>query len=133
MALHLHAFFYKILDSKMFPSPNQASDFVIIHSVILEEKLLLSNMNSRCHGAKESLSTLLSTNKNLTHRSAVSQLIYKNGDVANRAISKTGHLDRHVGNRTVSKLQAICNSSGQEVLFPLYGVFMFENYANFKI
>jgi hypothetical protein len=55
------------------------------------------------------------------------------GDVANRTISKTGHLDRHVGNRTVSKLQAICNSSGQEVLFPLYGVFMFENYANYKI
>jgi hypothetical protein len=57
----------------MFPSPNQGSDSENIHSVILEGKLLLSKMNSRCHGAKESLSTLLSTNKSLTHRIAVLQ------------------------------------------------------------
>ena len=42
----------------------------------------------------------------------------QNDDVASRTRSKTGHLEQNVGNRTRSKLQAICNSSSQEVFFP---------------
>ena len=57
----------------------------------------------------------------------------QNNDVAHRTRSKIGHLEQNVGNRTRSKLQAICNSSVQEVFFPLYDVVMFEHHANFKI
>jgi hypothetical protein len=52
--------------------------------------------------------------------------------VAHRTRSKTGHLEQNVGNRTRSKLQAICNSSVQEVFFPLYDVVMFGNHANYR-
>jgi hypothetical protein len=55
-----------------------------------------------------------------------------NDDVASRTRSKTGHLEQNVGNRTRSKLQAICNSSSQEVFFPLYNIVMFENHENYK-
>jgi hypothetical protein len=48
----------------------------------------------------------------------------QNNEVAHRTRSKTGHLEQNVGNRTRSKLQAICNSSVQEVFFPLYDVDM---------
>ena len=56
----------------------------------------------------------------------------QNDDVASRTRSKTGHLEQNVGNRTRSKLQAICNSSSQEVFFPLYDIVMFENNADYK-
>jgi hypothetical protein len=56
----------------------------------------------------------------------------QNNEVAHRTRSKTGHLEQNVGNRTRSKLQAICNSSVQEVFFPLYDVVTFENHANYK-
>jgi hypothetical protein len=56
----------------------------------------------------------------------------QNNEVAHRTRSKTGHLEQNVGNRTRSKLQAICNSSVQEVFFPLYDVITFENHANYK-
>jgi hypothetical protein len=52
--------------------------------------------------------------------------------VAYRTTYKTGHLEQNVGNRTRSKLQAICNSSVQEVFFPLYDVITFGNHANYK-
>jgi hypothetical protein len=55
-----------------------------------------------------------------------------NNDVAHRTRSKTGHLEQNVGDRTRSKLQAICNSSVQEVFFLLYDVVLFENHANNK-
>jgi hypothetical protein len=54
----------------------------------------------------------------------------KNNDMATR--SKTGHLEQNVGNRTRSKLTAICKSSVQEVFFPLCDVVMFENHGNNK-
>jgi hypothetical protein len=57
----------------------------------------------------------------------------QNQDVAHRTRSNTSHLEENVGKRTRSKLQAICNSSGQEVFFPLYDVVMFENHANYKM
>jgi hypothetical protein len=57
----------------------------------------------------------------------------QNNEMAHRTRSKTGHLEENVGNRTRSKLQAICNSSAQEVFFPLYDVIMFGNHANYKI
>jgi hypothetical protein len=47
----------------------------------------------------------------------------QNNDVAHRT------REQNVGNRTRSKLQAIYNSSVQEVFFPLYDVVMFENHA----
>jgi hypothetical protein len=56
----------------------------------------------------------------------------QNNDVAHRTRSKTGHLEQNVGSRTRSKLQAICNSSVQEVFFPLHDVVTFENHANYK-
>ena len=56
----------------------------------------------------------------------------QNDDVASRTRSKTGHLEQNVGNRTRSKLQAICNSSSQEVFFPLYDIVMFEHNADYK-
>jgi hypothetical protein len=52
--------------------------------------------------------------------------------VAHRTRSKTGHLEQNVGDRTRSKLQAICNSSVQEVFFPLYDVITLGNHANNK-
>jgi hypothetical protein len=55
-----------------------------------------------------------------------------NNDVANRTRSKTGHLEQNVGNRTRSKLQAICNSTVQEVFFPLYDGVTFGNHAHYK-
>ena len=56
----------------------------------------------------------------------------QNNDVAHRTRSKTGHSEQNVGDKTRSKLQAICNSSVQEVFFPLYDVVLFENHANNK-
>jgi hypothetical protein len=47
----------------------------------------------------------------------------QNDNVASRTRSKTGHLDQNVGDRTRAKLQAICNSSGQGVFFPLYDIY----------
>jgi hypothetical protein len=55
----------------------------------------------------------------------------QNNDVAYRIRSKTGHSEQNVGNRTRSKLQAIYNSSVQEVFFPLYDVVIFGNHANY--
>jgi hypothetical protein len=55
----------------------------------------------------------------------------QNNDVAHRTRSKIGLLEQNVGNRTRSKLQAFCNSSIQEVFFPLYDFVMFENHANY--
>jgi hypothetical protein len=56
----------------------------------------------------------------------------QNNDVTHRTRSKTGHLGQNVGNRTRSKLQAICNSSVQEVFFTLYDVVTFGNHAKYK-
>ena len=68
---------------------------------------------------------------NLPGNSHSKQKVRKqNNDVAHRTRSKTGHSEQNVGDRTRSKLQAICNSSVQEVFFPLYDVVLFENHAN---
>jgi hypothetical protein len=56
----------------------------------------------------------------------------QNNDVAHRTRSKSGHSQQNVGNRTRSKLRAICNSSVSEVFFPLYDVVTFGNHANCK-
>jgi hypothetical protein len=52
--------------------------------------------------------------------------------VASRTRSKTSHLDQHVGNRTRSKLQAICNSSSKEIFSPLYDAVMLKGQENWK-
>jgi hypothetical protein len=52
--------------------------------------------------------------------------------VTHKTRLKTGHSQQNVGNRTRSKLQAICNFSVQEVFFPLYDVVTFGNHANYK-
>jgi hypothetical protein len=52
--------------------------------------------------------------------------------VASRTRSKAGHLEQNVGNRTKTILRAICNSSSQEVFFPLYDIVMYENNADYK-
>jgi hypothetical protein len=53
-------------------------------------------------------------------------------DVASRTRSKFEHTDQNVGNRTGSKLQAICNSCSGEVLFPLYNAIMLKGQENGK-
>jgi hypothetical protein len=60
------------------------------------------------------------------------RIMKQNNDMAHRTRSKTGHLEQNDGNRTRSKLRAICNSSVQEVFFPLYDVVVFGNSANDK-
>jgi hypothetical protein len=55
-----------------------------------------------------------------------------NFDVACRTRSKTEHLEQAVVDRTRSKLQAICNFSGQEVFFPLHDIFMIKGQENLK-
>jgi hypothetical protein len=52
--------------------------------------------------------------------------------VASRTRSKTGHLDKSVGDRTRSKLQVICSSSGHGVFSPLYDIFMLQGQENLK-
>jgi hypothetical protein len=56
----------------------------------------------------------------------------QNNELAHRTRSKTGHLEQNIGNRTRSKLRAICNSSVQEVFFPLYDIVLFGSHANNK-
>ena len=41
-------------------------------------------------------------------------------------------MDKNVGDRTRSKLQAICNSIGQEVYLPLYDVFILKDQDKLK-
>jgi hypothetical protein len=70
---------------------------------------------------------------NLPGNSHSKQKVRKqNNDVTHRTRSKTGHLEQNVGNTTRSKLQAICNSSVQQVFFPLYDIVTFGNHANCK-
>ena len=57
----------------------------------------------------------------------------QNDNVASRTRSKTGHLDQNVGDRTRAKLQAICNSSGQGVFFPLYDIYAIKSQEISKI
>jgi hypothetical protein len=52
--------------------------------------------------------------------------------VASRARSKIGHTDQNLGDRTRSKLQAICISSSKEVFFPLYDAVMLKGQKNWK-
>ena len=53
-------------------------------------------------------------------------------DVSNRTRSKVGHIDQNVGDRTRSKLQAICNSTNKGVFFPLYDVITNKGPGTFK-
>jgi hypothetical protein len=70
---------------------------------------------------------------NLPGNSHPKQKVRKqNNDVAHRIRSKTGPLEQNVRNRTRSKLRTICNSSVQEVFFPLYDVVTFGNHASYK-
>jgi hypothetical protein len=50
-----------------------------------------------------------------------------NDDVDSITRSKIGHLV-NFGDISRSKLQAICNSSGQDVFFPFYHVFMLKGH-----
>jgi hypothetical protein len=70
---------------------------------------------------------------NLPGNSHSKQKVRKqNNDMAHRTRSKTGHFEQNVGNRTRSKLRAICNSSVQQVFFPLYDIVTFGNHAKCK-
>jgi hypothetical protein len=55
-----------------------------------------------------------------------------NDDVASRTRSKIGHTDQNLGDRTRSKLQAICNSSSKEVFFPLCDAVRLKGQKNWK-
>jgi hypothetical protein len=71
---------------------------------------------------------------NLPGNSHSKQKVRKqNNDVAHRTRSKTSHLEQNVGNRTRSRLRAICNSSVQAVFIPLYDdVVTCGKHANYK-
>jgi hypothetical protein len=56
----------------------------------------------------------------------------QNEDVAGRTRSKFGRTDQNVADRNRSKLQAIRNSSGKEMFFPLYNAAMLKGQENWK-
>jgi hypothetical protein len=52
--------------------------------------------------------------------------------VSARIRNKTDYTDQNVGNRTRSKMQCMCNSSVQNLLFPLHDVILFQGHGKFE-
>jgi hypothetical protein len=55
-----------------------------------------------------------------------------NDDMSARTRSKADYTDQDVGNRTRFKMQSICNSSIQNLLFSLYDTTLFQGHGKFE-
>jgi hypothetical protein len=56
-----------------------------------------------------------------------------NDDVSNRTRYKLDHIDQNIGDRTRSKLQAICNSTNKDFFFPLKYHIIYRVQVIFKV